>query len=64
MATSLRPYLNSVRAAVTSAMCIRNLPCQLVRAAAAAVSAALPSAWRARASKRASERPSPPLRRR
>jgi hypothetical protein len=31
MATSLRPYLNSVRAAVTSAMCIRNLPCQLVR---------------------------------
>ena len=33
MATSLRPYLNNVRAAVTAAMCIRNLPCQLVRCA-------------------------------
>jgi hypothetical protein len=29
MATSSRPYLNAVRAAVTRAMCIRNLPCQM-----------------------------------
>jgi|APGre2960657444_1045066.scaffolds.fasta_scaffold01253_10 hypothetical protein len=31
MSTASRPYLNSVRDAVTKAMCIRNLPCQLVR---------------------------------
>ena len=31
MATSHAAYYQSVRAALTKAMCIRNLPCQLVR---------------------------------
>jgi hypothetical protein len=34
-ASSKLPYLNAVRKAVTEAMCIRNLPCQLVRGCAA-----------------------------
>jgi ARP2/3 complex 20 kDa subunit (ARPC4) len=39
MATSHAQYYQSVRAALTKAMCIRNLPCQLVRAACCATTA-------------------------
>ena len=31
MSTSAKPYHEAVRVALTRAMCIRNIPCQLVR---------------------------------